>query len=152
MDGLLVLLLFGVFAVSILAVLLSGAQGYRRLTERDDRAYDRRTAAQYVAARVRQAEGTVTVAPFGGVEALELREEIDGETYLTRVYCSGGSLRELFSAEEAELRPEDGQQVLPARAMEPRLENGLLTVTLTDGAGEQMELVLALRGPGAVPE
>ena len=35
MDGLLALLLFGVFAVSILSVLLTGAQVYGRLTQRD---------------------------------------------------------------------------------------------------------------------
>ena len=35
MGGLLVLLLLGVFAVCVLSVLLTGAEGYRRLTERD---------------------------------------------------------------------------------------------------------------------
>ena len=38
MDGLIALLLFGVFAVCVLAVLLTGADAYRRLTERDRRA------------------------------------------------------------------------------------------------------------------
>ena len=150
MDGLLILLLFGVFAVSILAVLLSGAGAYRRLTERDDRAYDRRTATQYVSARVRQAAGEVTVADFGGVEALELWEDIEGETYVTRVYCSDGYLRELFCWEEAELAPEDGEIVLPAQAMSLNLEDGLLDVEIVSGDGETLNLTLALRsGKGA---
>ena len=34
-DGLIALLLFGVFAVCVLAVLLTGAEAYRRLTQRD---------------------------------------------------------------------------------------------------------------------
>ena len=42
-DGLLMLLLFGVFAVCVLIVLLTGARAYRGLTERDRAAYDRRT-------------------------------------------------------------------------------------------------------------
>ena len=150
MDGLLILLLFGVFAVSILAVLLSGAGAYRRLTERDDRAYDRRTATQYGSARVRQAAGEVTVVDFGGVEALELWEDIECETYVTRVYCSDGYLRELFCWEEAELAPEDGEIVLPAQEMSLNLEDGLLDVEIVSGDGETLNLTLALRsGKGA---
>ena len=37
-DTLAVLLLFGVFAVCVLSVLLTGADAYRRMTERDNRA------------------------------------------------------------------------------------------------------------------
>lgn len=146
MDGLLILLLFGVFAVSILAVLLSGAGAYRRLTERDDRAYDRRTAVQYVATRVRQAAGEVRVAPFGDTTALELWEEIDGEDYVTRVYCSDGYLRELFAWGESEFLPEDGENVLPAQELDLQLEDDLLQVRIVNDGGETMHLTLALRG------
>ena len=41
-DGLAALLLFGIFAACVLSVLLSGAGAYRRLTQRDLTAYDRR--------------------------------------------------------------------------------------------------------------
>ena len=47
-DGLAALLLFGIFAVCVLMVLLTGANAYRRLTERDQQAYQRRTCAQYL--------------------------------------------------------------------------------------------------------
>ena len=55
LDGLIALLLFGVFAVCVLVVLLTGADAYRRLTQRDEAAYDRRVCAQYMATRLRQA-------------------------------------------------------------------------------------------------
>ena len=42
-DGLIALLLFGVFSVCILAVLLTGADAYRRLTDRDQAALDRKS-------------------------------------------------------------------------------------------------------------
>lgn len=51
-DGLVALLLFGVFAACVLVVLLTGADAYRRLTERDQAAYERRTGVQYIATRV----------------------------------------------------------------------------------------------------
>ena len=43
MDTLLALLLFGLFSVCVLAVLLTGADAYRRLTRRDRLAFDSRT-------------------------------------------------------------------------------------------------------------
>ena len=56
LNGLMALLLFGVFAACVLAVLLTGANAYRRLTQRDQAAYLRRTCVQYLATRVRQAD------------------------------------------------------------------------------------------------
>ena len=148
MDGLLVLLLFGVFAACVLSVLLTGAQVYSRLTQRDQAAYDRRTCIQYLATKVRQAEqgDQVSVSDFGGAQALVLGEEIDGAAYLTRVYCYGGWLRELFSADEAGFAPEDVEKLLPARELELSLADGLLTAVLTDSRGQTLSLTLALRG------
>ena len=84
-NGLIALLLFGVFAVCVLGVLLTGADAYRRLTERDKDAYNRRTYVQYMATRVRQAAGagSVSVEDFGGEDALVL---LDGKGWATRVY------------------------------------------------------------------
>ena len=84
-NALLILLLFGVFAVSVLGVLLSGARVYRQLIRRDGHAYERRSVAQYVTMRLRQSGGDITVAPFGDGQALELWEKIGEEDYVTRV-------------------------------------------------------------------
>lgn len=152
MDGLLILLLFGVFAVSVLAVLLSGAGAYRRLTERDDRAYDRRTALQYVATRVRQADrqGAVAVRSFEGCPALILSEEIEGEVYETRIYHYDGYIRELFVWAEEEFLPEDGEKVLPAESLLVDWEEPGLQIRVLTEDGRWQELRLALRsGEGA---
>ena len=79
LSSLLVLLLFAVFAVCILAVLLTSADTYRRLSDRDQDSYDRRTAAQYITTKVRQADrqDTVSVRAFDGQDALVLTDEID---------------------------------------------------------------------------
>jgi len=152
MDGLLILLLFGVFAVSILAVLLSGAGAYRRLTERDDCAYDRRTAAQYVVTRVRQADqaGGVSVRTFEGCPALILSEEIEGETYETRIYHYDGYIRELFVSAEGDFLPEDGEKVLPAGSLLVDEEEPGLQIRILTEDGRWQELRLSLRsGEGA---
>ena len=138
-TGLLALLVFLLFALCLLLVLLTGAGVYRGLVRRGEERYAARTTVQYIATRVRQA-GDVAVEEFGGCKALVFPETIDGERYLTRVYCHEGWLMELFSTGTAELSPEDGERVLEAEDLQVQLEGNLLTVR----TGEQT-LYLHLR-------
>lgn len=149
MDGLIALLLFGVFAACVLVVLLTGADAYRRLTERDRTAYDRRTCIQYVATRVRQADcaGGIDVVDFDGTRALAL-DGGDGE-YYTRVYYYDGYLMELYTSYGSEMEPRDGERVMAAGGLDFSREGSLLTVTATDARGEESTLLLSLRSGGA---
>lgn len=149
MDGLIALLLFGVFAACVLAVLLTGAGAYRRLVGRDRAAYERRTCVQYIATRVRQADqdGGIWLSDFGGNPALVLDQ---GDGYTTQVYCFGGWLMELYAAEDAGLAPEDGDRLMEMDSLELSLEDGLLTVEIGVPDGTRDTLRLSLRsGEGA---
>lgn len=143
-DSLAPLLLFGVFSACVLAVLLTGAQAYRRLTDRDGERFARRTAVQYVATRVRQSDSldSVAVEDFRGISALVLREE---GGYTTRIYCYDGYLMELYAAQEDLMVPGDGERIMASQGLELSLEKGLLTVTATDGSGVRSTLLLSLR-------
>lgn len=150
MDGLAALLLFGVFAVCVLLVLITGASAYRRLTDRDQDSYLRRTGVQYIAAHIRHADGVdvVRIEPFGGVDALVLADE--GGEYLTRVYCYDGWLMELYCAADAGMEPQDGEKVLQASGLELAEKDGLLEAVLTSPKGDRDTLRLSLRsGEGA---
>lgn len=138
-------IVFAVFACCVLLVLLLGAKGYGKLVSRGEETFAKRTAAQYLTMRVRQAE-TVAVEDFDGCEALVFRELADGETYLTRVYCCGGYLRELFCGENAALAPDSGEKILPAEDFCCTLTGELLTVRI-DGR----TLYLYLQGKEAAP-
>lgn len=142
-DGLLMLLLFGMFAVCVLSVLLTGAKAYRGLTDRDGAAYDRRTCVQYIATRVRQGdiEGGVTVEPFGDATALCMTQ--DG--YVTRVYWYDGYLMELYTSADAELYPEDGERIMPLEGLSFTMEDGLLTAEVGVAGGVVDTLRLSLR-------
>lgn len=142
---LLALLVFGIFALCTALVLLTGAGIYRDLTHRGSENFESRTAAQYISTRVRQA-GTVSVENFGGTEALTLREIIDGESYVTRVYCYDGGIRELFALENAGVSPENGEVILPAADVAFFLADGLLNVQIThsDGTGQELFLFVPL--------
>ena len=140
------LLTFALFAVCILMVLLYGARVYGQLARRGEESFRLRTATQYVYTRVQQAK-TVSITDFDGCEALTLKEQLDGVSYVTRVYCCDGYLRELFCAENAMLRPEDGEKIIPAERLQMKLDGELLTIEL-DGC----RLLLQLRGKaGATP-
>lgn len=149
MDTLAALLLFGVFAACVLTVLLTGADAYARITERDGVTYDRRTCIQYVATRVRQADtaGGVSLEVFGGVKALVLKDWED-DNYITRVYYHNGYLMELYSEAGLDLSPEDGERIMACDWMRLSLVDGLLTVDLLDPQGEVTTLRLSLRSGG----
>ena len=144
-------LLLSIFAATVLGVLLVGAGAYSRLTRRDSHAYDTRTALQYVTARVRQAPAPnqVSVTRFDGVDALTVTQRVDGQDYLTRVYCYEGWLMELFCAADGQFEPRDGEKLLPVESLELDMRGELIYVTLTQG--EPYDLVLYLEGEGAEP-
>lgn len=129
MTDVLGLLCLTVFALCVLLVLLTGADVYRKLADRSEDSYARRTALQYLTTRVRQAE-TVEVGELEGCQALILGETVDGETYTTWVYCYDGWLRQLYAVPGAKLPPRAGDALLEAEALSVKREDSLLTVTL----------------------
>lgn len=154
-SALAVLMLFGVFAGCVLGVLLTGADAYQRLTDRGQETFDERTAAQYLTTRVRQADaaGGVFVDPFSQSSdevTLFLEENIDGERYLTRVYCWEGYLCELFGGAEEDFAPEDGEKVLALQDLSLSLADGMLEAELTASDGQVQRVLIHLRsGEGA---
>ena len=151
LAGVFTLLVFAVFMVCVLMILLTGADVVRGITQRDQRSYDQRTAVQYLTTRVRQADqtGDVSVSESG---ALLLREDIDGTTYETSVYCHDGYLREMFYETGYALPPEFGEAVLPASDFRASQEDQLLTITLEMPNGTEQTLFLQLRSEQEVPQ
>lgn len=146
-TSLIVLLVFCIFAMCILLVLLTGAEVYKRLVERDQMQFDNRTVARYVTTRLRQSDraGAVRVEDFKGQSALVFSEEIGGSFYETRVYCYDGYIRELFTTAGADFDPEDGEKILEAAKLEFCSEGTNVTVEITLRDGTEQELFLHLR-------
>ena len=143
-DGLAALLLFGVFAACVLAVLLTGADAYRRLTARDQVAFDRRSCVQYIATKVRQADtaGNVAVVEIGGVSSLVMDAD---QEYVTYLYCYDGWLWELYTWCGEPMVPGDGRQLVESEGFALSLEEQLLTVEITAPGGVKDTLLLNLR-------
>ncbi len=139
------LALFGVFALGILASLLTGAGVYRRLAQHSEDSGVQRTAAQYLSMRVRQSTSpqNIRVGSFGS-DALEIPQELNGQLYLTRVYCHEGWLMELFSTAQGDFSPGDGEKILPLESLSISLEQGLLTLSYPNAEGAVQQLCLSL--------
>lgn len=153
LEGFIVLLLTGVFAVCLMIVLLTGANTYQRLTERGQESYNRRTCVQYIATKVRQNDsaGNVYTEQFGDGDALVLEENINGGAYLTRVYMHDGYLTELFSEKSAKLSPRDGERIMKISDFNITSDGGMLKIFCTDERGKDSSLSLSLRsGKGAL--
>ena len=152
-TGLLTLVVLALFALCILGTLLTGAKGYEALVRRGEDTYAARTAAQYLATRVRQsdAEGTLSLADFGGERALVLRQELEGEVYLTRIYCHGGYLRELFTVQSGSFSPEDGEKLLELDSLDFVQEGNTLSAHLVLADGQSQTLRWYLRSGEVQP-
>lgn len=148
MGSLTALLLFGLFAVCIVGVLLSGAGSFRRLTERDQQSYEQRTCMQFLATKVRHCASAadLRVGTFGSGDCLELTEETEGVVCCTRVYCYDGWLRELYTSGEDDFSPEDGEKLLEAQALRLCSRDGFLEIEVEAGTGAPQQMTLYLRG------
>ena len=111
-DILFVLALFGVFAVSALALVTIGADVYQHTVEDMRVNYESRTAVSYIMEKVRQNDtaDSISLTTLEDVPALCMLSRIEDETYCTYLYLYGGHLKELFIREGASL----GGQALPA--------------------------------------
>lgn len=152
-TGLLALVVFTLFSLCILGVLLTGAKSYEALVRRGGESYEYRTAARYLSTRVRQADcvDAISVEDFGGQSALVLRQEIEGEVYLTRIYCHDGQLRELFTAETGTFSPEDGEKLLALEAVSFEKTGHFLSACVTMAGGREQTLHWHLRGGEVQP-
>ena len=147
------LLLFVFFTTCILFVLLTGADTYKNLAQRDRDSFQHRTVAQYLTTRIRQNDAlhSIQVSDFSTDhttsqgDTLILREEIDGRTYYTRIYCYDGYLRELFSPAGLEFSRSDGEAILEVNSLYFTLNQDLLSIQTTYADNSTQTLLLHLR-------
>ncbi len=141
LSGLVPLLLFAVLAVSVLTVLMTGAEQYGKLTDRDQCTFVTRTAGQYVRTKLRQSGGEIGVEDFNGSPAIAIRENLNDFACVTWLYCWDGYLRELFTLEGEVMSPDAGEKLLEMEALDAAMTDGLLTITLTDSDGGRQTIL-----------
>lgn len=121
--------LLSLFLGCMLAVLLGGATVYRGISQNMEEQFGVATCSSYITAKIRHydVQGSILTGTFGEGDCLVLREKIEGEIYVTYLYCSGGNLMELFCTEEAAMSPEDGEVIMPMDRLELELDDRVLS-------------------------
>ena len=113
-DTVFVLIIFSVFAISVLLVLMLGASVYRNINETSRDGADEKTALSYIWTKTKNFDnsGGVSVGVFNGVPALFISETLGGVEYQTVIYHYDGWLCELFSEASLEFSLADGVRVI----------------------------------------
>jgi len=112
-DTLFVLIVFGIFAFSVLMVLMLGASIYRNINDISRGGQDERLVLSYVRTKIRNFDeaGGVYVDQFNGVPALVINERLGETDFNTFIYNHNGWLYELFSEASLEFSPGDGVRI-----------------------------------------
>jgi len=131
-DTIFVLIIFCVFAVSVLMILMFGASIYKNINAMSRDGHAERTALSYIWTKAKNGDdaGKVYVGDFRGLPALCIDEEIFGTTYRTSVYFYDGWIYELFSETSLDFLPEDGTRVIEVTGVSfEELGHGLIRVS-----------------------
>ena len=153
-DVVFALVLFGVFAATVLLVLMSGAGAYKGIANVLDEQYEERVCVNYIAAKVRHFDkaGAVSTGEFAGCEALFFDEEYDGCLYRTAIYWydedgdGDGKIMEVFYEDGVELDASAGEEIINAKALTfENVRDDLLRVTCTGKNGHTDTLLVGLR-------
>jgi hypothetical protein len=113
-DTIFVLLIFCVFAISVLMVLMLGANTYENVTKMTRDGREDLSVLSYIWTKVKNYDdaGCIYIGDFNGISALYI-EEVYGETiYYTAVYQYDDWLYELFCEFGVDLFPEDGSPII----------------------------------------
>ncbi|MBO7709428.1 MAG: DUF4860 domain-containing protein [Lachnospiraceae bacterium] len=135
-SSLFAFLLLGMFALSCVFLTVLGARAYRSGNAACTDHNTDRILSSYIRSMVRTMDeaGVISTENIDGMETLTLTETYDGEAYVTRLYCSGGKLREWFSSAAYPFEPENGTPVCDAVDMKISLAGDLITAKLQETA------------------
>lgn len=142
-------LLSGLAILSLLIVVM-GARVYRAIDEASALNSQSRTVLSYIAGKVRatDAAGMVQVTTVDGQDALALCEELDGVRYENYIYFMDGGVYECFTRADRALDARLGDRLSDAGGFTAARTGNLVTVTVTDAAGETHALSLCLTACG----
>ena len=111
-DFLFPLALFFALAASSVALVVLASGSYSRQVHTSEDSYASCTALSYVTEKLHQADSSDAIdsGTFDGQDAILIRQEYSGQSYVTYLYAYDGYLRELFIKEGVAASPGDGRE------------------------------------------
>lgn len=139
------LVLFGLFVLFLLMMLLFSARVYQKQISNTDTELSLGTASAYITTKFRQHDSadSIFTGELEGIPALCFRDSVEGQDYITYIYLSGTSLKELFTPENSSATANAGITIAELQDFQTeKLENGFFRISLrnTDGNTEEFYL------------
>ena len=139
-DTVFVLVIFSIFALSLLMVLMLGASIYKNMTDITGENRDEHTILSYIWTKVKSNDknGSVRIGEYFGLETLCFDEEYEETNYTTAIYLYDGWVYELYTETQLlgetdpllAFAPEDGVKVMGVDGLGfKELEYGLIEVS-----------------------
>ena len=131
-DTVFVLIIFCVFAISVLMVLMLGANIYQNVTETTQEDSAERLALSFIWTKLKNDDvaGNMSVGRFHSCPALFFDEEFDRTIYRTVIYHYDGWVYELFSEKDLDFLPEDGTKLVEISDLRfDELEYGMIKIS-----------------------
>ncbi len=146
-DTVFVLVLFCVFAATILFVLMSGANVYKETARIMQERYEERTCLSYISQKVRHcdSDNAVYITEFDGTPALALEDEINNKEYNTLIYFYDGHVKELFCEKGAAFSKESGTDIIEAKNLQfanVDKDSGLIKIKCTGTNGDSSTIII----------
>lgn len=147
-KGLLLLLIYGSFALLSMLLTVTGAHVYSDIVSTGRENTQLRSSLSYAANKVRmstRAAGTVRIEVEGGITVLVLEAAAKG--YQTRIYYYEGALRELYQAAEQPFWPDLGEKLMEVSEFQmEETDAGHLVLRTEDSEGKTRSLHLYIEG------
>ena len=147
-----VLALFLVFALFALFLALFGGRMYKAISADMQANYELRASLSYVAGKLRGADtqGGCGVEAIGGIDAIVLHHEYNGDGYRTYIYYFDGMLRELFVSESIGFDPAMGLGIAPLSKFSFEQSGRSITIQATCSDGQTSgRLTIAQKSVGS---
>jgi len=134
-DTIFVLIVFSIFAFSVLMVLMLGASVYRNINDISRDGVYEQTAMSYIWTKTKNFDNadSIKVGDFAGASALFIDEKLGGTEFRTSIYFYDGWLYELFNETALEFSPADGTRIVMIDDLSFKdIGNGLIQVIAGD--------------------
>ena len=117
-GALLAFVLVCVFAVLSVLIVAIAIQAYDQIISNAEADGQLRMSLSYTANKIRAHDGlgTIEAKQEGNIDVLALYQTIDGEEYVTYIYCDHGMLLECFTTADSAFDPDMGEELMPLQS------------------------------------
>lgn len=150
-DGVFVIALFTMFAVTAFLLILIGARQYQHTADTMDANYESRTISSYLTEKIRQNDslGNVSISELEGTHALAIETMEHDVTYITYIYYYKNALREIVVNDSSVFSLDSGQEIIKTGGFVAELvKDDLLKITITTTEDKKQSLYLPLHSNG----